>query len=65
MPLSRAELVAWASPPCPVCGEPIQRVETRYEAIAYTAPPVGDEPYRIGPTFTVCAAGHRNRVEPL
>jgi hypothetical protein len=55
---TRAELIAWAAPPCPTCGAPIARTETRYEATAYTVPP-GPEGYRTGPTYVVCVNEHR------
>jgi hypothetical protein len=61
-PRTRAEWVAWASPPCRRCGRPVERVETRYEAVAFTAPT--DASFRVGPTFLVCAAGCRVRVDP-
>lgn len=55
--MKRAELIAWASPPCHECGEPVQCVEQRWE--------LGDDAvWRLGPTFMVCAANHRVRVIP-
>jgi hypothetical protein len=53
--LTRQELIAWASPPCHECGEPVQRVETRYVEQA--------EEWVPGPYFMVCANGHRVLVE--
>jgi hypothetical protein len=55
--MNRAELIALASPPCHECGEPVQRVETRWVL-------KGDE-WVPGPTFVVCADGHRVLVEVL
>jgi hypothetical protein len=56
--MTRAELIALASPPCHTCGEPVQRVETRWHV---------DEDYkwRPGPYFMVCDNHHRVLVEPL
>jgi len=55
--MDRAEMIALASPPCHECGLPVQRVESRWH--------LEDGNWRPGPTFMVCAAGHRVRVEPL
>ncbi|MEZ0294798.1 MAG: hypothetical protein ACAH82_19860 [Solirubrobacteraceae bacterium] len=56
--MTRAELIALASPPCHECGAPVQRVEIRWHQ---------DEDYRwrAGPSFMVCADEHRVLVEPL
>ena len=56
--VTRADLIAFASPPCHDCGEPVQRVEMPWHL---------DEDYnwRAGPFFMVCADGHRVLVEPL
>ena len=56
--MTRAELIALASPPCHRCGEPVQHVEMPWHL---------DEDYtwRPGPFFMVCADGHRVLVEPL
>lgn len=56
--MNRAELIALASPPCHECGEPVQRVETRWHL---------DEDYRWrpGPFFMVCAGHHRVLVLAL
>ena len=56
--MTRADLIALASPPCHDCGEPVQRVEMPWHL---------DEDYnwRPGPYFMVCADGHRVLVEPL
>jgi hypothetical protein len=56
--MTRAELIALASPPCRECGGPVQRVEGRWHL---------DEDYRWrpGPYYMVCADEHRILVEPL
>ena len=56
--VTRADLIALASPPCHDCGEPVQRVEMPWHL---------DEDYRWrpGPYIMVCADGHRVVVEPL
>jgi hypothetical protein len=58
VPITRAELIALASPPCHECGEPVQRVEARWHL---------DEDYswRPGPYFMVCADEHRVLVQAL
>lgn len=64
--MTQAELIALAAPPChlrmgrlaPECGSPVERVETRWELN-------GDGDWVPGPTFLVCAQGHRVPVEPL
>jgi hypothetical protein len=53
---SRAELVAQASPICHHCGEPVERVETRWVQN-------GDGDWVPGPTFMVCGFRHRIQVE--
>jgi hypothetical protein len=56
--MTRAELVALASPPCHDCGEPVVRVEIPYELS-----PGGEWVPRL--PAMVCAAGHRVLVEPF
>jgi hypothetical protein len=55
--MDRTALIEQASPPCHECGSPVQRVETRW-----VLDHLGD--WRPGPTFMVCAHGHRILVEP-
>ena len=57
-PLSTADLIALASPPCHDCGEPVQRVEMPWHLDE-------DDNWRAGPFFMVCADGHRVLVEAL
>jgi len=56
--MTRAELIALASPPCHECAASVQRVEARWHL---------DEDYRWrhGPFFMVCGNEHRILVEPL
>jgi hypothetical protein len=56
--MTRAELIALASPPCHECGAPVLRVETQWHL---------DEDYRWrpGPYFMVCGNEHRVLVEPV
>jgi hypothetical protein len=56
--MSRADLIALASPPCHECGVAVQRVETRWHVDE-------DGNWRPGPAFMVCAGGHRVLIEPL
>jgi hypothetical protein len=56
--MDRAEMIALASPPCRQCGEPVQRIEQRWHLD-------GDGEWRLGPTFMVCAEGHRTWMEAL
>ena len=56
--MTRAELIALASPPCHTCGAPVQRVETRWHLDE-------DDRWRPGPYFMVCDAHHRVLVVPL
>lgn len=56
--VNRAELIAAASPPCHECGEPVQRVETRWHIDE-------DGAWRPGPYYMVCAADHRVIVEAI
>jgi hypothetical protein len=56
--MTRADLVALASPPCHKCGAAVQRVETRWHLDE-------DRNWCPGPWFMVCADGHRVLVEPL
>jgi len=57
-PMTRAELIALAAPPCHECGAPVQRVETRWHLDE-------DARWRPGPYFMVCAHRHRVLVIPL
>jgi hypothetical protein len=56
--VTRAEMIALASPPCHHCGEPVLRVEIRWHL---------DEDARWwpGPCFMICGDQHRVLVEPL
>jgi hypothetical protein len=56
--MTRAELIALASPPCHECGAPVQRVETRWHLDE-------DDRWRPGPYFMVCGDEHRVLVEPV
>ena len=56
--MTRAELIALASPPCRECGTPVQRVEIRWHLDE-------DDRWRPGPYFMVCADDHRVLVKPL
>ena len=56
--MTRAELIALASPPCHECGAPVQRVEIRWHQDE-------DDRWRAGPSFMICADEHRVLVEPL
>jgi hypothetical protein len=56
--MTRAELIAAASPPCHECGEPVERVETQWHLDE-------DGRWRPGPYFMVCGDEHRVLVEPL
>jgi hypothetical protein len=56
--MTRAQLIALASPPCHECGAPVQRVETQWHLDE-------DRRWRPGPYFMVCADEHRVLVEPL
>lgn len=56
--MNRADLIALASPPCHECGQAVTRVETRWELN-------GDGDWVLGPTYMVCADGHRVAVELL
>jgi hypothetical protein len=56
--MTRADLVALASPPCHECGASVQRVETQWHCDE-------DRRWRPGPWFMVCAVGHRVLVRPL
>jgi hypothetical protein len=56
--MSRAELIALASPPCHECGAPVERVETRWHLDE-------DCRWRPGPCFMVCGDEHRVLVQPL
>jgi hypothetical protein len=55
--MTRAELIALASPPCHECAEPVQRVEIRWHV---------DEDGRWRPGYRmVCSNEHRVVVVPL
>jgi hypothetical protein len=56
--MTRAELIALASPPCNECSAPVQRVETRWHLDE-------DCRWRPGPYFMVCADEHRVLVQAL
>jgi hypothetical protein len=56
--MTRAQLIALASPPCHTCGAPVQRVEMRWHLD-------GDAMWQVGPWFMVCGLHHRVEVEPL
>jgi hypothetical protein len=56
--MTRAELIALASPPCHACGAPVQRVEGRWHLD-------DDDRWHPGPYYMVCADEHRVLVEPL
>jgi hypothetical protein len=56
--MTRAELIAAASPPCHECAAPVQRVETRWHLDE-------DLRWRPGPSFMVCSNHHRVLIEPL
>jgi hypothetical protein len=51
-------MIALASPPCHVCGAPVQRVETRFHLDE-------DARWRPGPYYMVCAEEHRVLVQAL
>ena len=55
--MTRAELIAAASPPCHECGAPVQRVENPWHLDE-------DGTWRFR-CFLVCSEGHRVLVEPL
>jgi hypothetical protein len=56
--MTRAQLIALASPPCHTCGAPVERVEMRYHLDE-------DANWRPGPYFMVCGHHHRVLVEPI
>jgi hypothetical protein len=56
--MTRAELIAAASPPCHECEAPVERVETQWHLDE-------DGRWRPGPYFMVCSNEHRVLVEPL
>jgi len=56
--MTRADLIALASPPCHKCGEAVQRVEAQWHQDE-------DGTWRPGPWYMVCAAKHRVLVKPL
>ena len=56
--MTRAELIALASPPCHECGAPVQRVEIGWHRDE-------DARWRPGPWVMVCADDHRVLVKPL
>jgi hypothetical protein len=57
--MTRDELIALAAPPCPTCGEPIQRTEIRYQ-IGTTA----DAPTYTPVAAMICPRSHRTPVPP-
>ena len=56
--MTRAELIALASPPCHECDAPVQRIEIRWHLDE-------DFRWRPGPYYMVCGNAHRVLVEPL
>ena len=56
--VTRAELIALASPLCHTCGAPVLRIETRWHVDE-------DDRWRPGPYFMVCGNDHRVIVKPL
>jgi hypothetical protein len=56
--MTRAELIALASPPCHECGSPVQRIEARWHLDEDCA-------WRLGPSFMVCDNHHRVLVVPV
>jgi hypothetical protein len=56
--MTRAQLIALASPPCHECGAPVEWVEMRYHLDE-------DANWRPGPYFMVCGYHHRVLVEPI
>jgi hypothetical protein len=56
--MTRAELIALASPPCHECAAPVERVEIRWHLDE-------DLRWRPGPFFMVCHNEHRVLVVPL
>jgi hypothetical protein len=57
--MTRDELIALAAPPCPECGQPIQRTEIRYQ-IGATA----DAPTYTPVAAMICPDSHRTPVPP-
>lgn len=55
--MTRAELIALASPPCHECGEPVQRIESMWHLDE-------DDTWRLVNNM-VCSDGHRVIVEPV
>jgi hypothetical protein len=55
--MTRAELIALASPPCHTCAAPVERVEIKWHLDE-------DDNWRPG-YFMVCGNAHRVVVEPL
>lgn len=55
--MTRAEMIALASPPCHECGEPVQRVESGWHFDE-------DNCWRLVMVM-VCAEAHRVIVEPI
>ena len=56
--MTKADLVALASPPCHDCGAPVQQVEMPWHLDE-------DHNWRAGPFYMVCGGGHRVLVEAL
>ena len=55
--MTRAELIALASPPCHVCSEPVQRVEARWH--------MDEDGCWRSIQWMLCVRDHRVLVEPL
>jgi hypothetical protein len=55
--MDNADLIALASPPCHDCGASVQRVEIPWHLDH-------ERRWRPGPSFMVCADGHRVLVGP-
>ena len=61
--MDKAELIDLASPPCPRCGSPIQRIEQAWRM--GERPPIGDEREWELHSTIVCTEGHRVKVDRL
>jgi hypothetical protein len=55
--MTKAELIALASPPCHECASPVQRIENQWH--------IDEDSRWRAAAFMVCANGHRVVVEPL
>jgi hypothetical protein len=65
--MTRAETAEWGrrvNPPCERCGQPIHRIETRYEPVAPPSLSPGSVTWQVGPTYYVCPEGHRHQIHP-